>query len=847
MNSTYLILIPFVSCVLYCFLLAILLGSSKNKLTRAYIYNVIAMIIWSFGSFVMKTNFSPGPLFWNRVLVLGLVCIPITFYHFTLVLTGVTNQKYRLYFGYISVIILLVFNFTGLIMSEVVVVNGELSEYKLGPMAPLIAIYSIFYMMLAFTNIIVKVKSNEIPLVRVKYILIGLIFVSIGALLNLFPEVGKYPFDIVLNTINGLLIAYSIYKYRFLEIKLIVKKGMAYSLYTLMLSGIYIMAIFAVQQILKQILGYENLTLTYIIAVILALVFQPIKNVIQHWIDRLFYRENLDHKIILKDFSRIINNVLDLDELTNSLVEAINRGLQPKKVSIILKLENDSYSTYNSSYKHKWTKEIHFSNDHPIIQWFKQGNDILTMTEIESLPFFTGLWSMEKRQLLDIETKLMLPIKFREQLIGILILSEKKGSESYSQNEVDLLYTLVNNAGVVIENAKMYEDAKLKSITDGLTKLYNHRYFHEILGEIINEKRYEAFSIAMIDVDLFKIYNDLYGHSAGDRALIRIAEVLRETTRDEDIVVRYGGEEFAIIFPNIEGMNSLKAIERIRRAVETSFYSSENYDELITISAGVASYPQDGNQGQVVLDNADKAMYVAKQTGRNKTILFSHKDEEYGDTNSHNEVKKMQNSIQSAYLSAIYALAAAIDAKDHYTFGHSENVSNLAVQLAKSVNFSEEKLNIIRSAGLLHDIGKIGIPESILTKTDILTKEEFNIMKKHVDLSIPIIKHVPNLINLIPAIMSHHERYDGNGYPRGIKGENIPIEGRCLSIVDAFDAMITDRPYRKALTVEEAIGELRRCSGTQFDPILTDKFINLIEEGKIEEINMVNRSTKVTA
>jgi putative nucleotidyltransferase with HDIG domain len=194
----------------------------------------------------------------------------------------------------------------------------------------------------------------------------------------------------------------------------------------------------------------------------------------------------------------------------------------------------------------------------------------------------------------------------------------------------------------------------------------------------------------------------------------------------------------------------------------------------------------------------------------------------------------MQGSIRSEYFSAIYALAATIDAKDHYTYGHSENVSGYAVALAEAAGFDAEKTDIVKNAGLLHDIGKVGIPESILTKPDKLTEEEYDIMKRHVDISISIIKHVPGLIKVIPAIMGHHERYDGKGYPRGIVGENIPIEPRCLCIVDAFDAMTTDRPYRKALSVDQAVYELRLYSGTQFDPQLVEFFVKLFEEGKIK-------------
>lgn len=719
----------------------------------------------------------------------------------------------------------------GLIMFDAYVENNVFI-YTLGPLASIMAIWSLCYLVLAFTNIIDKVKTNKIPLSRVKFILIGLVLVIIGGLLNLLPSLGKYPFDIVSNTINALFIAYSIYRYRFLEIHIIVKKGIAYSLYTLALTGVYIAAIFAVQHIIIRMIGSSNTTLTLVMAVILALVFQPIKNLLQKSIDKLFYKEKLSHQVLLRDFSRIVNNVLDLGELTDSLLEAVYNGLAPHSAYLVIRKGKDGYALANSSTKKTPYEEVKYCNTHPIVQWFNQGKTMLTMSEIESSPFFTSLWSMEKKQLQNMGTELIVPIKLRDQLIGFIILSEKKGGEVYSQDEMDLLFTLMNNAAVVIENAKLYEDAKYEAITDGLTKLHNHRYFQETLSRCINEKTYEVFSVAMIDVDLFKLYNDLYGHSAGDRALIKIAEVIRKSTRPEDIIARYGGEEFAVIFPNIQGAASLKAIESIRRSVESCF-SSVDMNEFLTISLGVASYPKDGTSSEEILDKADSAMYAAKRSGRNQSVLYSKKDNSTINYFNNNEMERIEDSIRTAYFSAIYALAATIDAKDHYTYGHSENVSSYAVALAKAAAFDEERIDIVKNAGLLHDIGKIGVPESILTKTEALTTEEYEVMKRHVDMSISIIKHVPNLIKVIPAIMSHHERFDGKGYPRGIKGDNIPIEGRCLCIVDAFDAMTTDRPYRKALSVEAALAELSKNSGTQFDPQLTEIFVSLFDEGII--------------
>lgn len=826
---SYMILIPFISFVSYCILLMVILGSGKNKIARYYTFYIIAMIIWSFGSFVMKTGYPPSTLFWNRVLCTGLIIMPVIFYHFTLVLTQNNSQKKTLYIGYITTIMFLIANYTGQIIEDAYILNNEF-HYDLGRLAAIMAIWNLGYLVLSLTNIIRQIKINKIPFVRVKYIIIGLIMVIIGGLLNLSSQIGKYPIDIIINTINAFFIAYSIFRYRFLEIRLIVKKSLSYSLYTISLTGIYIVAIIAVQNVLSYVIGSTTITSTLITAFILAVLLHPVRNLMQHWIDSVFYKKQKSNQILLRDFSKIINNIINLDELTDSLIDTINKGLQPNKITLILKQGKDEYHLYNQSTKIQLDNDIIYNSKHPIIKWFLEGKPTLTIDEIESLAYFSGLWRVEKKLLYDIEAKIIVPIKLRDDIIGLIILSEKKGGESYFQEEMDFLFTLANNVAIVIENAKIYEDLKYQANTDGLTKLYNHRYFHELLGGIISEEPDSIFSVAMIDVDFFKFYNDLYGHLSGDRVLKKLSEVIVSNTKKEDIIARYGGDEFAVILQGVTGNEALKVFEKIRRAIEGYFFSSEEGNVYLTVSIGVSNYPKHGKTSKEILDCADIAMYTAKRRGKNLSILYTEED---ANNNYDKSDIEIQNRIRSAYFSAIYALAATIDAKDHYTYGHSETVSKYGVILAREAGFSQGKIDIVKNAGLLHDIGKVGVPEAILTKKDKLDDEEYNIMKKHVDISISIIKHVPGLINVIPAIMSHHERYDGNGYPKGIKGTNIPLEGRCLCIIDAYDAMTTDRPYRNALSKEQAIEELKKCSGTQFDPELTKIFIKLCEDGKI--------------
>jgi putative nucleotidyltransferase with HDIG domain len=190
---------------------------------------------------------------------------------------------------------------------------------------------------------------------------------------------------------------------------------------------------------------------------------------------------------------------------------------------------------------------------------------------------------------------------------------------------------------------------------------------------------------------------------------------------------------------------------------------------------------------------------------------------------------EVELEAQSRALSIIYALAATVDAKDHYTYGHSKKVSEYAIALVEAMGLPKDKVDVMRAAGLLHDIGKVGIPDSTLNKKGTLTDKEWELVRDHPKLGVEILRHVVDLVNCLPVILHHHEHYDGSGYPAGLKADNIPLESRILSIADAFDAITSPRPYRKQLSSQEAIEEIKRCAGTQFDPKLVEVFCKMIE------------------
>ena len=337
----------------------------------------------------------------------------------------------------------------------------------------------------------------------------------------------------------------------------------------------------------------------------------------------------------------------------------------------------------------------------------------------------------------------------------------------------------------------------------------------------------QPVALLYLDLDDFKLFNELYGEECGDRILKWCGHIIENTVGCQGETFRFGSNEYVVLINSGEK----REVSLIAQKIQKNFLieDKEKPDVLqpVTASIGIAFYPDTASGEDELLSQAERANFYAKRDGKNCIKIYGERTE---DEIEDQKAEKHYEQIAPT----IYALTAAIDAKDSYTFEHSCHVSDYAVLLAKKIGLSPDDIEIVKEAGLLHDIGKIGIPESILKKQGRLNAEEYEIMKTHVTNSIEMIHFLPNMNYVIPAVLSHHERYDGKGYPRGLKGEDIPLLGRILAVCDSFDAMTTKRSYKEAMPVDYAISELERNKGTQFDPKLSEAFVELLKEGKIE-------------
>lgn len=367
--------------------------------------------------------------------------------------------------------------------------------------------------------------------------------------------------------------------------------------------------------------------------------------------------------------------------------------------------------------------------------------------------------------------------------------------------------------------------AEEKANVDGLTDTYNHRYFQDRLNsEMERASRYERpLSLIMLDLDNFKAFNDTWGHQEGDKLLKWFADTCNKCIRGIDILARYGGEEFVVILPETSTEEAIAVADRIRQTTQDQSSMVFSKSKETTVSAGVASFPLHATTRHALVLNADVALYYAKLQGRNRCVVYEEKCHKTYRT----KPELVKTLLSDDDMGAIEALGAVVDAREPHSKGHSVSVMRMAVMLAETMGLCAEETNNLRAAALLHDLGKIGTPEEVLGKVEPLQGDEWQQIENHAGLGSSILKRVQQMGNSISiGVKHHHERYDGKGYPNGLTGKNIPLFARIIAIADAFDAMTNARSYRQALTADEALEELRRCSGTQFDPELVEMFID---------------------
>ncbi len=549
--------------------------------------------------------------------------------------------------------------------------------------------------------------------------------------------------------------------------------------------------------------------------------------------------KTLEYKVVIDELQKLypVTNIYEFySKVYGIILQNIDSGFsavgiyKEKSNCVNLRLQDKLGNFYS-------TKVFMKDTENPIIQVFNSKQ-----------PMFLDDISFLKLSYLKNSPIVILPLLSVNRCIGVMIFADK-----YARQNIELYTMLSHYVALVSHNMELIETSDKYENTDNLTLLYNHRCFQELLSDEISraETAKQNLSVIMLDIcNITKINRDL-GHAKGDEVIKLVAENIRKNVREGDIAARYGGDELAIILPNSNVEQAKYVAEYLTYAL-SCFY----IDDVgpVKVSVGISSYPECADNKEKLLILAEQAMYISKAKGYKDgmSAIISSADFNFWDDvalKSYAEVLGKRHSqlgvnFEEELLAKFNAdhaevpsnrifeiatsLAGAIDAKDPYTKDHSTLVAKYSEALARAINLPEKEIERIRLGALLHDVGKIGIPERVLQKEGPLSDEEWVIMKQHPTIGAEKVL-MPNasLRDLIPIVKYHHERIDGKGYPEGLSNGDIPLAAKIVAIADTYHALTSDRPYRKGMNIEKAISILEEGAGSQWDADLVRTFISI--------------------
>lgn len=394
-----------------------------------------------------------------------------------------------------------------------------------------------------------------------------------------------------------------------------------------------------------------------------------------------------------------------------------------------------------------------------------------------------------------IHNYLSVPLFENDRIVAVIGLANKEGR--YSEYDVEAISALMNGVWMAVQKEEANRKIQHMAYHDYLTGLYNRRYFDETFRKLDASKESFPLGVIMGDMNGLKLYNDTFGHAKGDAAIVDLAQKMRKTLPEEILLARIGGDEFALIVERTNEKEMRKWLDVLEMELETE--NEEMVSPTVSISFGYGLQRDAADHLDELLREAEAYMYNRKYFSRRSTRS-----------------------------SAIHVIMEALFAKSEREKHHSERVGAICEAIATAMELDRETVDKIRVAGMLHDIGKIGIEEGILNKNGKLNAMEWEMMKLHPAKGTSILDNTVEFQGIAEWVMSHHERPDGLGYPKRLKGEDIPLASRIIAIADSYDAMTNERPYRKAMSREEALAELQRCAGSQFDPHIVQVFATLL-------------------
>ena len=778
MNLDY-VLPPLVVALAAACLLAITHKRGRRSPASATFRLILACtIMW--GGLVYLMRSSPNPeqaLFWDKPAGTAVFATFLMYYKFSLEIDRIRPRTLLLNLGYL----VLALNIASL-PTDLLVTGMGVASYgyapELGPASSVIIVYGFFMYGAAVRNLVLARRSTRDAEERNRllYLILAMAFPFVGAALDVLPTI--YPLGMFGALCFCIITTIAMVRYHLMDIRIIIRKGLAYVLCTAIVVTSYAAALFVTYWLVARG-GELNFWWNSLFIVLCSLAFRPILRMAEAWIDRGFYRERYDYLRALERIGDEMRLSMDLSSIASTLLRTVAAAMRCGKASLLLLDSLGERFTPAAMLGVDPSEPIHFEADSVLVRFLTRHDGVLPRAELEQAPQFHALTGREVQALNEIEVEILMPLVTPEGLRGILALGPKLSEQAYSLEEISTLRVVARQLGALLENARLY-------VSDKLTGLYNRGYCEEAMGRLDESGELPA-SIVVADLNGLKLVNDAFGHEEGDKLLRQAARVLRANCPASAVCARWAGDAFVILLPRTSQQAASQLSARIREACAQARTSSIR----LSIATGIATKEHTGETLHEIVREAEERMYRNKLRERASS--------------RHDILSSLEQSLRET---------------SHETEEHAERIRYLAVNMGLSLGLPDNQVDELALLASLHDIGKIAIPRYILEKPGRLSPAEWDIVRKHPEIGYRIAMSISYLAPIAEGILAHHERWDGDGYPQGLKGEAVPLNARIMSLVDAFDAMTTERSYRQRFTVEMAAAEIRRCAGSHFDPAL---------------------------
>ncbi len=822
--------------ILYC-ALVYLIGrkSIRHPVNKSMLLYLLMLIAWQYTSLMVSVySFEGQPetiLWWYQLQVPTLVGYFILFYAVITTFRYDYKKMKLVKLGYWIIIASSILALTwgsGLLPAVHEHPTG-LYVPEFGPLIPYIGIVSFTYLGLAFFDLLRDYRKSNYTKVRTQqeYLLLGVFLVFFGSVLNFTERLQGYPLDAIFVSFQAIIIFYAVFHHQLLDLKSFIRTGLSYLILGAMVVASLVLSIIVITMKLFDFTGYVALATSILLVLFLLLWFTPTRKKLQVGFDRIFSPEQANLYKLLEEVTTFQETILPMQSLFSRVQQLCQKHFNINLVYFLIKnIDDSSFVLWQYSRSEEGKRVMVINDDSPLIRILKESRTPLLLSDIMAHPLVKGLWAKELEELEHTNLEAFFPLRVKDELIGFLCLPARN-NKPIRYSFLRSLQLFASHIAVHIKNALLHEQNVRLSTTDTLTEAYNRRMLENVFAR---EKQSSNFPMALIMTDIcnFKHFNDRYGHQAGDRILKEVASFLNKCIRSNDLVIRYGGDEFIIFMPGSDSRAAQMAAERIQERLEDwNRKLGLSGEDKIQLKLGTCSVEK-GSLDDLIYEADQQLLEIQKSMDKQK--LYTLYD------NSVKEKKKISKQM-------VLALVKSVELRDTYTYGHSERVKDLALQIAKKANLFGPQLDVLADAAVLHNIGKIAVPQEVLQKKEPLSEDDIRLIQLHPLVGADILAEVEIFEEISYIVRHHHERYDGDcfacppAYPGNLKGEDIPLLARILSLADSLDAMTTSRPYRNNLSMNTVKEILVHEAGKQFDKELTIILLAMLEKGELKMHN----------